>query len=158
VTYHGTVAELTRTQDLSSGGQILAFAAAFANSMTQQPGPTGGSGGGGGGETLVPQQPDSGNLPGDATGPPTGTETISQPGGGPGSGNLPAGGDSGGGSLPTGAEGGNGGDPVATAGGGDEGRLPYTGLAVIGVAGVGAALASAGAVMRRIAGRSDEAA
>ena len=136
VTYHGTVAELTRTQDLSSGGQVLAFAAAFANSLTQPPPGGGGGGGGGGGAPLVPEGP-SGTGGAGASGGPTGAETISQSGG-PAAGGGPTGGGGG--------------------GGGGGGRLPFTGLAVIGVAGVGAALASAGAVLRRVAGRSDEAA
>jgi hypothetical protein len=63
------------------------------------------------------------------------------------------------GGAPGGGGGATGGGPTggaaAGAGGGGHGggKLPFTGLAVIGVAGVGAALSSAGAALRRLARR-----
>ena len=62
----------------------------------------------------------------------------------------PGGGGAGGGNLPQGAGGATGGG----SGGGGGGNLPFTGLAVVAVSGAGAALASAGALLRRVARRN----
>jgi hypothetical protein len=65
------------------------------------------------------------------------------------------------GGVPTGAPGGSGGvnhvaqggGAAGGSGGGGGGKLPFTGLAVIAVSGAGAALAAAGAALRRFVRR-----
>jgi hypothetical protein len=143
VTHHGTVADLTLSHHLVIGAKAVNFAAAFAASTgagvvapagpetITVPGPTGGAGTSPGAANTITNIT---NTPGGGTGT-VGTHVGNAPGAGTGgiSGSGP--GTSGGGS-----------------GGGGK-TLPFTGLAVIGVAGVGAALASAGGVLRRVTRR-----
>jgi hypothetical protein len=79
--------------------------------------------------------PSSGDV---STGTGSGGTPPGAPGGGGAGGGLP-----GGGAAPGGGAG----------GGGGGGKLPFTGLAVIAVSGAGAALASAGAALRRFVRR-----
>jgi hypothetical protein len=118
LTYHGTVSALTQSQHLVVAGQVVRFAAAFANSLNPPitpPGP---------GEVINPPFAPGGSG---ATGG-TITEIGNTGGGGPG---------------PSGAAGGGG-----PSGGGKE--LPFTGLALMGVAALGAGLASGGVALKRI--------
>jgi hypothetical protein len=133
VTYHGRVGELTLSQHLVTGTKVLQFAAAFAASLgTVTPG---------GGETTPVVPPGTPLGPGEVQhGVGTGFDIPPSGGGGSVPTALGGGGDPSGGSVASGA---------GSGGGGAGGKLPFTGLAVMGVAAVGAALASAGAVMRR---------
>lgn len=156
ITYHGNVAELTLSHHLVVGSKVVGLATSFAASTVNN--------GGGGGAGVVPSGPETlTQVPtgGGGSGPITNTvqgpvTTVRGPSttvheihsvGGVGA----AGGTPGGGGV---------GDVqhTAAAGGGGGKELPFTGLAVVTVAGVGAALASAGSVLRRVARRGDQAA
>lgn len=81
---------------------------------------------------------------------PASGEVLTGQGSGGVSPGVPGGGGGGGGagSLPSG-----GGGAAGGGGGGGGGKLPFTGLAVIAVSGAGAALAAAGATLRRFVRR-----
>jgi hypothetical protein len=140
VTYKGTVADITQSHHLALGAKAVTFAVAFAASTGTQVVAPGGS------ETItVPGSSQPGATPGTVTpgttvtSPGQVTDIVQNPGGGTG-----------------GVTGSAGGSPSAATGAGGSGKeLPFTGFAVVGVAGVGAALASAGTVLRRIARRGD---
>jgi hypothetical protein len=141
ITYHGDVATLTQSELLHLGASGVRFAATFANSIVVPQSPGEGAttttvvpdGGGGAGGPVVPQDVSPG-------GPSDVTDTV-------GGGNAPAGGaPSGGGASPGG---GSGAAPAAAGGG----NLPFTGFAVMFVAGAGAAVGSAGMALRRFARR-----
>ena len=83
--YHGTVSELTQSQHLIVGGQVVRFAAAFANSL--------------GAPIVVPGPGDVINPPVHGHGPSSGTitEIVNSGGNGPGAhGGSPGGGATGG--------------------------------------------------------------
>jgi hypothetical protein len=145
LTVHGRVDEITLGDHLDLGVHAFQMAAAFSTSVIGQPtaapagsevtqgaapgGTTGGGGGGGGVLDTVPSD-------GVGVAPSGETETLANPGGTEGVGS--SGGSGSGATTPVAAEG---------------GRLPFTGMAVALVAGVGAAAVSGGAVLRRVTGR-----
>jgi hypothetical protein len=133
LTHHGTVADLTLAHHLVLGTKAVQFAAAFAAStgpnVVGTPTET---------VTTLPGAAQNVTSPGGAT-----THIVNTPGAGTGGRNItnvvnP------GGNAAAGVHGG------AGAGGKE---LPFTGLAILGVAGVGAALSSAGLMLRRLTGR-----
>ena len=146
LTVHGRVDEITLGDHLDLGVHAFQMAAAFSTSVIGQPSSApagnevtqgaapGGTTGGGGAPGVTDAMGDSvGDSVTGAT--PLGeSETVADPGGTAGAGSDA----SGGGTTPVAAEG---------------GRLPFTGMAVALVAGVGVAAASGGAVLRRVAGR-----
>jgi hypothetical protein len=143
VTVHGSVGELTQSHGLILGAKALQFGAAFAASLGGNPNPRPGGGGPIPTPDVVPDLP---NGPGGGGGGGVGdtapvSDIANTPSGAPGGGGTSPGGGSGGGS--------------AANGGGGGGKLPFTGLVVIGVAGVGAAFGSAGALLRRVLRRGD---
>ena len=156
VTYHGRVDELTLGDSLELGVHTFQMAAAFTTSViaTNQPNDPG---------TPVTPSDTGGNLPGSSSGgnvPGGSTSTPSAEGG-----LLPTGDSSGPSGEVTDAVGNGtsgGTTPIADVAGSDtagvattsgSGKLPFTGFAVVLVAGVGAAAASGGAVLRRYTGR-----
>jgi hypothetical protein len=147
VSYHGRVGEVTLSHSVLIGASL---AKAVATSLVGQPNAPGA-----GGETVV-------TVPGGGTNTVTHTitnntthtvtnhtvtnhtTTIQSPGGGNSPGSASGGG--GGGSNPAGA-----GEAAAAKHSG--GKLPFTGMAVVYVAGAGAALATAGETVRRFTRR-----
>ena len=158
VTYHGRVDELTLGDHLELGVHAFQMAAAFTTSVIVQntPGENAGGGGGGGGGTNQAPPADLGStpgggdsLPGSGTSPgeATGTGTSVEPNGVAADDlTSPAG------TSPV-ADNSGSGDVAGVASSSDGDKLPFTGFAVALVAGVGAAAASGGAVLRRVSRR-----
>jgi hypothetical protein len=149
VTYHGRVGELTLSHGLLVGAQAVRFAASFASSLNSMHTT------GRGGSTVLGAHPAAGGAHGGVPDPgfggggsPSGSAEGTQLLNGDPAAAGTSGAGTGGGSAP--GAGGSG-----SGGGGGGAKLPFTGLAVLAVSGVGAALASAGVAIRRFTGRGD---
>jgi hypothetical protein len=137
VTHHGRVGEVTLSHTVVFGASL---ARAVASSLMGTTTPVGG-GSTPGGDTVV-QVPAGGNVPGGNTVTHTITNHVTNS---PGSGASPAAG------TGVGPGSGGGGNTAGAAGSGH--KLPFTGFAVVYLAGAGAAMASTGAVLRRVVRR-----
>jgi hypothetical protein len=143
VKYHGRVGDLTLSHSLLVGARAARFAASFASSLHSSHATGGGS------STVLGANEVSGGHAPAATATPTSLgghgshggrevlaaeQTTSPPSGAGGAAGAGSGSGSGG-------------------GGGGGGKLPFTGLAIVAVSGAGAALVSAGSMIRRLARR-----
>jgi hypothetical protein len=136
VTHHGRVGEVTLSHTVVFGASL---ARALASSLV---GTTTTVGGGSPGTNTVVQVPAGGNVPGGDTVTHTITNHVTNA---PGSGTSPG--------AATGAGPGSSGAGNAAGAAGSGHKLPFTGFAVVYLAGAGAAMASTGAVLRRVVRR-----
>jgi hypothetical protein len=158
---HGSLSDVTESTTLYVVGQAVRLSVGFAGSILVPPdNPPGPGPGPDGGPGPGPGPPDIPDVP-DVPDIPDGPDGPDSPPDGPSGGNGGNGGNGDGGVTtivdqePAGGGSGDGGSGGAGGGAGGSGGLPFTGYAVVLVAGIGAALASVGARARRAAGRSD---